>query len=263
MKLSKYVLSPFRALIQALRERGVMLSRNDWNIKRYKNKHVGETCFILGSGPSLTMSDLDLIEKRQSIGVNKIYLAYANTVWRPTYYVVADRRIADEVKLNVHEIQCPRFIEKWAYPPVKEQGNWIVLPELHEYGVRTNKFSRNLLCGTGGGATVIYAALQIAYYLGFQRVVLLGVDFSYGNLKPTGEISPSGEALVTADAAAYFNSNYSQPGRVLSAPRYDEQREAFRNAYHAFRDDGRILVNASRRTELDVIPRARLEDYLS
>lgn len=208
------------------------------------------------------MEDLDRVSAYHGFGVNKIYLAFPHTIWRPTYYVIADKRIAEEVRDDVYRIECQRFVEKWAYGPLKGKGRWNVLRDLVHGEVRTNSFSRDLLNGAGGGATVLYACLQIAYYMGYTKVVLLGVDFSYGNLMPTGEISKSGELLVTAQSGAYFTKDYSAPGRVLSAPRYDEQRAAFKNAYEAYTKDGRILVNASRRTELDVIPRRNLEDVL-
>ena len=242
-----------------VRARGIPIKSTDLRLRLLRDVHRGETCFVLGSGPSLSFSDMDLLKDRWVIGVNKIYLAYPHTRLRPSYHVVADKRIAGEVAPYMQEIECPKFVEEWASEPLSAIPGLLVLRPHPE---RAIKFSNNLLSGTVGGATVLFTALQVAYYLGFSRVVLLGLDFSYAGLVPTGEISPSGEVLVTSSIANHFVKDYSSANRVASAPRYEEQRAAFAAAYDAYNKAGRILVNASRQTALDVIPRARLEDFL-
>lgn len=50
-----------------------------------------ERCFIVGNGPSLTMSDLQAISEEDCFGANHIYKLFDKTSWRPKYYVLQDR----------------------------------------------------------------------------------------------------------------------------------------------------------------------------
>ena len=72
------------------------------SIKKYHNKHLGQTCFIVGNGPSMTFEDLNKIHELDvpSFACNKIFLAFDNTKWRPTYYFVSDTKILADVDMN-------------------------------------------------------------------------------------------------------------------------------------------------------------------
>ena len=58
-------------------------------IAQLKDRNAGGRCFIVATGPSLKMEDLDTLNQQgeYSIGVNRIYLAFDKTDWRPDYYV--------------------------------------------------------------------------------------------------------------------------------------------------------------------------------
>ena len=49
------------------------------NIRKFKNIHAGERCFIVATGPSLTYEDLDKIKNEITFGVNSICLSYDKT----------------------------------------------------------------------------------------------------------------------------------------------------------------------------------------
>ena len=71
-------------------------------IARMRNVHINEKCFIVATGPSLKIEDLDILEKKRSLsfGVNKIGYAYAKTKWRPTYFVGEDRALLESEYFN-------------------------------------------------------------------------------------------------------------------------------------------------------------------
>lgn len=64
----------------------------------FKNKHSGETVVLVGNGPSLAKTNLDLIKKNKipSIAMNRINLIFNSTSWRPTYYLYASSNIYNE-----------------------------------------------------------------------------------------------------------------------------------------------------------------------
>ena len=62
--------------------------------KDYKDKHKNERVFILGNGPSLNETDLNLLEKENTIAMNRISMIYDKyKYWRPTYYFFCSTEI--------------------------------------------------------------------------------------------------------------------------------------------------------------------------
>lgn len=55
-------------------------------IKKYKDIHQRERCFIVATGPSLTLSDLEVLKNEYTFGMNSIVKLFDKTDWRPTYY---------------------------------------------------------------------------------------------------------------------------------------------------------------------------------
>ena len=51
---------------------------NNNNLKKYKNIHKGKRVFLIGNGPSLAQTDLDLIKDEYSIAMCRISLIYDN-----------------------------------------------------------------------------------------------------------------------------------------------------------------------------------------
>ena len=43
----------------------------------YHNLHQGKRCFVMGNGPSLRQTDLSKLKNEYTIGLNRIYLAFA------------------------------------------------------------------------------------------------------------------------------------------------------------------------------------------
>ena len=63
-----------------------------WYMAKIRNTHLGESCFIIGNGPSLTVEDLDTLHQKgiDTFAVNRIYQIFPKTDWRPTYFVSTD-----------------------------------------------------------------------------------------------------------------------------------------------------------------------------
>ena len=48
-----------------------------------KNTHVGERCFVVATGPSLTFEDLNALKDEFCFGMNSCVLALDKTEWTP------------------------------------------------------------------------------------------------------------------------------------------------------------------------------------
>jgi hypothetical protein len=97
------------------------------------------------------------------------------------------------------------------------------------------------------GYTVTYVCLQLAYYMGFKEVVLLGVDHYYGENK-----QPNLEAVATGPDEHHFHPDYFANGTRWNFPDLVNSEYAYTIAKAAYEKDGRTIINATSHTALEV-----------
>jgi Pyruvate/2-oxoacid:ferredoxin oxidoreductase delta subunit len=162
-------------------------------IKKYKDIYKGKRCFIIGNGPSLRMSDLDMLHKNNEIcfATNKIWYAFEDTDWRPDIYVAVDRLIMLHHSKEIKQISAKvKFIADnspsfWNSEYSENCIKYHILPQLFEPNMPG--FSSELDKILFEGFTVTYAAIQLAAYMGFSEIFLLGVDCDYSGDTRKGE----------------------------------------------------------------------------
>ena len=73
-------------------------------IKNFQNKYKGKRCFIVATGPSLTLEDLNKLNdyKEYTFGMNSLVGFFDKTEWRPNFYVLQD---CDVYKKNKEQIK--------------------------------------------------------------------------------------------------------------------------------------------------------------
>ena len=260
---AKQLLNPFflyrnrERIIPSLVDRRLRLAR--WRqLRRFENRHAGQRCFIIGNGPSLTIADLEMLQAETTFAANKIYLAFDKTAWRPTYYVVEDDHMiaqhADEIKQLTG---FPKFINgEWRHL-FRGDSRAIFYPRDHASRDQFPMFSANpyevLFCGY----MVTYISLQLAFFMGFERVYLVGVDFHYSGYEKGG-----GTAQAREDYHNHFTSNYFKPGELMSRPQLDRAKRAMVCAREVFESHQRTIMNATRGGKLEVFERVSLGEVL-
>ncbi len=240
------------------------------DIRELKNIHKGKRAFFIGNGPSLKVSDLELLSNEITFGCNKIYLAFEDTNWRPTYYSITDRVSAEVNAKQICKIPSTKLFGNTIKEALKDY-----LPEISAYwfnhisrpkdknGDYVIKFSQNADVNTFGGHAVLFFQLQVAFYMGISEAILLGVDFNYKLSPPTGETAPNGEVLVSEGEKNHFHSNYRERGEKWIKPEKHIQQQSFSLACKNYLNDGRTFLNASRYSELKSIQRISLEEVLA
>lgn len=235
---------------------GLLLTANDKGIAALKDRHRGQRCFILGNGPSLKISDLDRLKEEVTFASNKIYLAFENTEWRPSYYSVSDVLVAQNNSIEIDRLNLKKIFEDNVKPFFKnESALWLRKTEFPTAnGEPELRFSLNALEGVYGGWTVVYLQMQLAFYMGIREIYLLGMDFSFEVPESTGEICDSGEILTHQGEINHFHPDYRKPGEKWTMPLLDKQREAFEVAKTVVESQKGKVFNASRTTKLEVFP---------
>lgn len=229
-------------------------------LKQFKNIHKGQRCFIIGTGPSLTTEDLELLKDEVCFGSNRIFEIYPRTTWRPTYYMNQDfkliEKFADEISaLEAKALFMPMDVrEKFASNPL---CRFFVLRH-KEFYPGDAEFSENLHHYMGQGFTVTYGAIQMARYMGFSEVYLLGIDHNYSI-----SLNEKGVPVMNNGVQDYFKGSKAS-NQGLNLPRIVESTMAYMTARkYADKHPDFAIYNATRGGKLEAFERVRLEDVLA
>ncbi len=229
---------------------------------KLRNSHLGESCFIIGNGPSLTVQDLDTLCRLgiDTFAVNRIYQIFPQTQWRPAYYVNTDhvliRDKLDEVAKIPAEIKFIPLQNKY-YHGISVAGATYFFRNDRREKDQSEGFSLNCTNQVNIRGTVTIDCIQLAMHLGYKNIYLLGIDHNFDKI-----ITENGEVIIDPSVKNYFVEGYDADvaGEVVhdlgttTKAYYDVRR---------FVDKTDVTIyNASRKTKLDAFPRVSFEEAL-
>ena len=233
--------------------------KSKYIVKQLKNKYAGKRCFVIGNGPSLTAADLDLLKNEITFASNRVYKMFDQTDWRPTYYAIIDEsvaRSADMDKINTMHCEQKFFrAQGWyAYRKIKNACY------IHSWHARkyldTPAFSEDVEKGWYTIATVTYAMLQLAKYMGFSEIYMLGMDHKYAV-----ERTKDGSVVENKGVKSYFGKAEKSESNVVGSTW--ESDIAYQYAEEYSRKNGFRIYNATRGGFLEVYERVNLDDVLN
>jgi len=230
-------------------------------IKPYHNKHAGETGVVIANGPSLNDVNLDRLKQFVTIGMNRIYLLYDRSDFRPTYYCLEDHMVAEDNAAEISSLQdSVMFIPKDLSYCIKDNENILYTNLIRRYrGAKLgSNFSMDFSEKAYWGGTVTYYALQLAYYLGFNKLYIVGLDHNY--TKPS---YAKGRKIVSReDDVNHFDPRYFGKGKRWHNANVDRMEQSYVIARKAYEKVGRKIVNATPKSKLseDVLPKMNIED---
>jgi hypothetical protein len=212
---------------------------NRQKLAGFQNIHLGERCFIVANGPSLKVTNLELLQNEFTFGLNRIYLHFDQVSFRPSYYVTVNELILEQFSGDIAVLNMPKFL------------NWnrrahFDLPAgdvnfLKSRLVINDSFQTDITKPLVVGATVTFVALQLAYYMGFRDVFLVGLDHTY-----VEKGLPSGTETRTAEQdQSHFHPQYFPRGSRWQLPDLLRSEVDFSLARRAFEADGRRIFDAT------------------
>lgn len=221
-------------------------------IRRFENIHPGERCVIIGNGPSLRNTNMHLLRGEFTFGLNRIYLMFGELGFETTYHVAVNRYVVEQCADDFRRIKAPLFTTMRNRPVLEGAPNTGFLNN-----IVGPWFSRDASRGVWEGATVTYVAMQLAYYMGFSEVVLIGVDHRFAvNGNPNQLVESTGPDR------SHFDPRYFAKGFKWQLPDLDSSEIAYRLARASFEKDGRRIVDSTVDGALAVFPKVPLEEAL-
>ncbi len=235
-----------------------VLDKNADELKKLKGKYTGKRCFIIGNGPSLTTNDLDKLKNEITFGSNRIFTIYGKTEWRPTFYANQDQvvleKMLDELSDTISQSELG-FISAHNYSLCAEKVKYLdnVLWLAKRFcSPKNNKyaFSDDVSKEVIEGLTITYTCMQIAAYMGFSEIYLLGIDHNY----PI-EIDDDGNIIKNDDSVKAYFGDAMVSMSDINLPKVVEMTRAYISAEKHSRANGYRIYNATRGGKLEVFER--------
>ena len=216
-----------------------------------KDIHKGERCFIIGNGPSLRETDLQRVRGEYTFGLNRIYLLFPELGFSTTYFVSMNDLVIEQCAEEILALPSPKFLS-W-------RSHRFLRPTEDTNFLFTTYTGPKFACDVSGrlweGATVTYVALQLAYHMGFEKVILIGVDHNFVTKGDANKTITS-----QGDDPNHFAPNYFGKGFRWQLPDLETSERAYRMAWGAYEAAGRQVLDATIGGKLTVFPKV---DYLS
>jgi len=160
--------------------------------------------------------------------------------------------VIEQSRHEFENLSCPSFLSyKFAHGLVSPSDR-----VFYVYTGSTHTFTRKITEMIWDGATVTFVAMQIAYYMGFKRVFLIGVDH---NFKASGD--PSEKQFLSGEDQNHFDPNYFG-NREWQLPNLEASELAYQLARYFFNKEGRGIYDATDNGKLQVFPKMRYEEVL-
>jgi len=216
-----------------------------------KDSQRGRRAFILGNGPSLARTDVSQLAGEASFGMNRVYLAFPEWGFQTSYFVCVNDLVIEQSAPDLATLSMPKFLSWHSRRLVPLDAHTIFLHTTYEGPT----FARDARGRLWEGATVTYIALQLAFHLGFDPVILIGVDHSFSS-----KGKPNTTVISQGQDADHFDARYFGAGFRWQLPDLAQSERAYRMARRAFEADGRQVLDATIGGQLTVFPKV---DYNS
>jgi hypothetical protein len=236
-------------------------------LRSFKDCHRGERCFIIGNGPSLKRTDLAPLADEITIGVNGIFYMTQQCGFAPTYYVVEDNHVFSDDLVRVNNVDAVAKFFPSKYRPIITPG-----PDVHFLPTdwsfywgsspwyETPRFSHDIADVIYVGQTVTFLNIQLAAYMGFSEIYLVGVDFDY-QIPEAAKID--GLTITSVDDDPnHFHPDYFGKGKKWHLPKLENVEKAMVCAQDGVKESGATIFNATVGGKLETFPRIDYHELL-
>lgn len=243
-------------------------SRDIGNEKKFiaiKGKFEGKRIFIIGNGPSLNHMPLYLLKDEYTMCFNRFPLMNERNNWTTKFYTVVDDLVLKDMHDEINREIVP-YVDEAFFPDfhpsnVTVKGKLIKdAPNVLWFHADKSEFS-DQMPNCGINKTVVNAGIQIAAWMGFREIYLIGVDMTFGDQKVKKSNSRNWEAAESD--SNHFDPRYFGKGRKYHNPGVAEMLEKFEECKKFFDKRGVKIYNAGHGGKLETFPRVNFEEILN
>jgi hypothetical protein len=219
-----------------------------------KDIHKGKRAFVIANGPSLKHTDLSKLKNEFTFGMNRIYLMFPELGFSTIYLTVVNDLVIEQTANDLINLSLPKFLawrSRHHFPanlPITQ------LPTFLYTSYTGPHFSTDVRGRVWEGATVTNVTLQLAFHMGFQQVILIGVDHNYSTTgKPNTTVTSQG------DDPNHFSPAYFGKGFRWQLPDLETSEVGYAMARDAYRKAGREVLDATIGGKLTIFPKVNYD----
>ena len=244
-----YTVGPRRWSFDKEWKRGQIQKTHDF-LRRAIAERKRNLCVIVGNGPSLAQTNLDLLKDQDVIISNNSFLS-PNLTRLARYYTVVNYLVADQGFQHINRLSgIIKILPYWLSYCLHEGPDTYFID-----AVGYPEFSKDIFKNVSWRHTVSFFNLHIAYGLGYRKVALVGFDHNYKQDPTVRE----GEVICSqADDVNHFHPDYFR-GKKWQAADVTQMEAMYRLAKDAYESEGRVIVNATVGGHLELFPRESLD----
>lgn len=236
-------------------------------LKRFRDIYRDQDCLIICNGPSLKKTNLGLFAGIPTFAVNSTFILQDLLGFVPTFYTVEDNHvIADNIDQIRRFKAGAKFFPENYRDILGDAPDQFFLPASWDCYFKSKvsfeypEFSKDIARTIYTGQTVTYLNLQLAYYFGFRRVFIVGLDFSYSI--PKGARIDNNSIDHEDDDPNHFHPAYFGKGKQWHFPKLDSCLSSYAIAREAFVREGREVIDLTIGGRLGVFPKMTITDAL-
>lgn len=233
-------------------------------LKSLKATQNGKKCFVIGNGPSLKAEDLSALKENNidTFAANRIFNVFENTQWRPTYYVCEDEYILGDIQDKINNLDFKyKFIPinfHW-YKGININNAYYFYQEfdssLQQGGARPDFFSDDITKYVPCRGSVITTCVQLAVYMGYSEIYLIGVDHSFSRMT-----DKNGNLLVDNKVKDHFGNQKNADENTKGIFNIDAATQSFMDMKEFCGKHNVKVFNATRGGKLEVFPRVDFDN---
>ena len=252
---------------QADPEKQAILNRN----KKFLNKHRGQRCFVLATGPSIREQDLRPLQNEWCIAVSEFYKHEHYSFIKPAYYAFAPTngllteevvqkklaRLEDVKKVSQRETYFFGLNDRKWVGTSKLVNDWERVYYVDYHGeLNSGPIDLTGHVPNPHGAAVM--ATWIAIYMGFSEIYLVGCDHDH---------VWKWDGVTPFTRENYYHHFYDGVPKTGYEPAMDVENQLkstlmaiqyYRWSSRLASQQGTRILNANPRNYLDVFPRVSL-----
>ena len=227
------------------------------NLLQAKFAYEGRKAIIICNGPSLLRSDLTIIPNDVfTFGLNKINLLFDKTSFRPSCIVSVNKYVIEQNKHYFRSSPLPLFLDSKAALANRIKASnhrTLLFSSNSEPG-----FSTDPTYAIAQGSTVTFVAMQLAFYLGFRHVALIGCDHYFNSQGQDHKLTNA--TKIDHD---HFDPTYFSNGMKWQLPSLLGSEESYIRAQRIYLKYNRNIYNCTEGGSLTLFKRLSLEKFLS
>ena len=178
------------SIFSMIEDEVINVSQYSKKIKKFQDIHNGERCFIIGNGPSLKIDDLQRLKNEHTFACNLIFQCFDKTEWRPEYYFFLESNSTTfesrELVKNLMNNCSAAFVRGggslYKYRDDKDLDDLYYMKMKLPENIESISFSDDCSLEVYSGTTTTYAMIQMAAYMGFKKIYLIGIDHTFSKI---------------------------------------------------------------------------------